>query len=69
MAAVIALIFSRFFGSGIVWVAIMGDGFMREVKNAVEETTEALAMLIFLASMLEYWIAAHSREPRRLEGV
>jgi len=48
-------IFSRLFGCKILWEAMMGDGYMRCVKNAAEEGLELLGYLLILIAGVEYF--------------
>ncbi len=46
------LVFSRLFGMGSFWHNVMGDDYVRAVKNIAEEGTELLAYcLIAFASL------------------
>ncbi|WP_300669120.1 hypothetical protein [Desulfoluna sp.] len=47
-------VFSRLFGWQVLWRAIMGDGYMRVVKNAVEEGTELLGYTLILIGAMEF---------------
>jgi hypothetical protein len=48
----VLLVFSRLFGRGSFWQAVMGDGYMRVVKNIAEEGTEIMGYgLIAIAAM------------------
>lgn len=48
---VLLIVYSRLFGAGAVWHAMLGDGYVRVAKNAAEEGTELCAyMMIFAAS-------------------
>lgn len=50
------LVFSRLFGMGSFWEAILDDGYVRVAKNVAEEGTELLAYFtIFYASALYVW--------------
>ena len=51
----IVMVFSRFFGRELLWIEIMGDGFIRSVKNAVEESVELLGYFLCLVSAFEYF--------------
>lgn len=51
VAVAILLFYSRLIGMTVVWQEIMGDAYLRIVKNAMEETSELLGYsLIFAAS-------------------
>ena len=47
-------IFSRLVGQKILWETLMGDGYMRVVKNAVEEGTELLGYALIFIGMMVY---------------
>lgn len=47
-------VFSRLIGRQVFWQAVMGDGYMRVVKNAVEESTELLGYTLILIGSLEF---------------
>lgn len=50
------MVFSRFFGRELLWLEIMGDGFMRSVKNAVEESVELFGYFLCLISGIEFFL-------------
>lgn len=53
MAIILLVVHSRLFGMGILWTTILEDGYVRTVKNAMEEGTELLAyIMIFYASQV-----------------
>lgn len=53
VAVAILLFYSRLTGMTMMWQEIMGDGYLRIVKNAMEETSELLGYsLIFAASAI-----------------
>lgn len=47
-------IFSRLLGRKVLWQAIMGEGYMRVVKNTVEESTELLGYSLILIGSIEF---------------
>ena len=49
-------IFSRLIGNEELWMAVMEDGYRRNIKNAVEESTELLGDALFLFSGVEFYI-------------
>lgn len=51
-----AFIFSRLIGNEELWMAIMEEGYRRNIKNAVEESTELLGDALFLFSGIEFTI-------------
>ena len=56
LALVLVLCWSRLFGMTGIWTAVLGDGYVRTVKNAVEETSELLGYTFVLASSLRYLV-------------
>lgn len=54
LALVVVLCYSRLFGMTGIWTAVMGDGYVRTVKNAVEETTELLGYTFVLVASMRY---------------
>ncbi len=48
------MVFSRFFGQQLLWKVIMGDGFIRSVKNAAEEGVELFGYYLCLIAAIEY---------------
>lgn len=50
------LVFSRLFGMQVLWHAILEHGYMRVVKNAVEEGSESFGYMLCLAASLGYYI-------------
>lgn len=46
MGLVLLVVFSRIFGTGRVWESMMGDNYVRTVKNAVQEGIELMAYVI-----------------------
>ncbi|NQZ92597.1 MAG: hypothetical protein HRT97_09680 [Moritella sp.] len=53
-ALVIILIFSRLFGMGELWKAILADNYIRLAKNIVEEGTELLGYSLLFFSSIGY---------------
>ncbi|ETI62201.1 hypothetical protein [Marinomonas profundimaris] len=51
------LAFSRLMGRGSFWQAVMGDSYMRVVKNIVEEGIETLGYTLILISAIELALA------------
>lgn len=51
---VIVLCYSRLFGMTSNWTAVLGDGYVRTVKNAVEETSELLGYTFVLGASVHY---------------
>jgi len=48
------LVFSRLLGRQVLWQAVMHEGYMRNVKNAVEENCELLGYTLILFGTLEF---------------
>lgn len=62
--------FSRLFGMTEIWTAVLGDGYVRTAKNAIEETGELLGYGFILAASLRYLtqrVRAQVRERRGLD--
>jgi len=55
------LIFSRVFGMGVFWHHILGEGYARLAKTAVEEGVELMAYSIWLCACVEYWVRSRVR--------
>ena len=58
-------IFSRLIGNEELWMAIMEEGYRRNVKNAVEESTELLGDALFLFSGIEFTIRYAKSSPEQ----
>lgn len=56
-----ALVFSRLFGRGDFWQAIMGDRYWRPVKNAAEEGVELFALALLTAGVVELLLVRRER--------
>ena len=54
----IVLIYSRLFGMGELWKAIMGIDFNRTVKNVVEEGSELWGYALVFWGAVKYWFAS-----------
>jgi hypothetical protein len=54
--------FSRLMGRGSFWQAVMGDTYMRLVKNIVEEGIETLGYTLILISAIELVLACRRRQ-------
>lgn len=50
----ILLVYSRLLGMGLLWQGLLGDGYLRLFKNAIEEGTELLGYVIILIASLIY---------------
>lgn len=53
IAGFATLVFSRLFGRGELWEQLMGDQYVRAVKNAAEEGVELFALGLLLAGVVE----------------
>ena len=54
----IVLIYSRLFGMGELWKAVMGIDFNRTVKNVVEEGSELWGYALVFWGAVKYWLAS-----------
>ncbi len=52
----ILVIFSRLFGKGDFWEALMGDHFFRPVKDVAEEGVELLGMVVIFIGSVEFLV-------------
>lgn len=52
---VVLLFYSRIFGMTDLWKEVMGEDYIRTVKNAVEETCELLGYSLIVAASLRYY--------------
>ena len=74
LALAVLLIYSRLLGMTGIWTTVLGDGYVRTVKNAVEETTELLGYTFVLAASVGYVsqrlraVAALRRRPHVARG-
>jgi hypothetical protein len=64
----ILLCFSRLFGMTEIWAAVLGDGYVRTAKNAIEETGELLGYSVILAASLRYLALRVRAQVRQLRG-
>lgn len=55
LAAGSTLVFSRLFGRKEFWEEIMSERFIRQVKNAAEESLELFALALFFAATVEWF--------------
>lgn len=56
LGVVILIVFSRVFGSGLIWKAIMGEDYMHEYKTIIQEGLELFAYsMIFYGCLLFYF--------------
>lgn len=61
----VVLVFSRLLGMDWLWHQVMGEGYLRVVKNVVEEGTELLGYVIILQGAWRYRCAAVSAGQHR----
>lgn len=52
------LVFSRLFGMSVVWESLMGEYYIRGVKNLAEEGVELMCYTLMLSSAIWYWLVA-----------
>jgi len=57
----VTFVYSRLFGHGEFWQAVMGDGYQRVVKNIAEEGTEMAGYCLFVIAALELVFVSLSR--------
>lgn len=50
----VILVFSRLFGMSMLWQNVLQDGYLRDVKNIVEEGTELFGYVLCLIASLNY---------------
>jgi hypothetical protein len=53
IAGFVVMVFSRLFGRGDYWKTVMDEGYLRLVKNAVEEGVELLAITLIWVAVVE----------------
>ncbi len=54
-------LFSRLIGNEELWMAIMEEGYRRNIKNAVEESVELLGDALLLFSGVEFFVRYHAK--------
>ena len=57
----VTYVFSRLYGRGEMWMALLGDAYVRDFKNAAEETTELLGYALLLFAVIELTLLARRR--------
>lgn len=58
----VIMAFSRLIGRGSFWEAVMGDAYMRVVKNIAEEGTELMGYALLLIAAVEFlWYVVSQR--------
>lgn len=50
----ILLVYSRLLGMGVLWREFLHDGYLRLLKNAIEESTELLGYIIIVIAGLRH---------------
>ncbi|WP_420599423.1 hypothetical protein [Neptuniibacter sp.] len=62
----VVLVFSRLFGRSSFWEAVMGDGYIRVVKNIAEEGTELMGYALLVIAAVEFlWQVVGQRRSER----
>lgn len=61
VAGFTTLVFSRLFGRGRFWEAVMEERYWRPVKNAAEEGVELFALALLAAGIVELLLARRKR--------
>lgn len=59
MGFIVTFFYSRLYGETYMWKAVMEDAYMRDVKNASEESIELLGYSIILFGAIEFVLWAH----------
>ncbi|MFD2190820.1 hypothetical protein [Pistricoccus aurantiacus] len=57
-------VFSRLYGRGEMWEAVLGDAYRRVFKDAAEEVTELLGYTLMLVAMIELFLLIRRRLKR-----
>ncbi|SBS28898.1 hypothetical protein MAQ5080_01241 [Marinomonas aquimarina] len=67
---VVVLAFSRMFGRTSFWQSVMGDAYVRTVKNIVEEGTELLgySIVMIAATELLFFVLAVAKERKHVQA-
>lgn len=60
-------VFSRLFGRTVFWEAVMGDRYIRVVKNLAEEGTELLGYVLILIAVAELFMELVLRKKKGLD--
>jgi len=69
LGLVILLCFSRLFGMTEIWTTVLGEGYVRTAKNAIEETGELLGYTFILAASLRYLAQRVRAQVREVRGL
>lgn len=64
----VTFLFSRLFGKGDFWKAIMEDQYFRSVKNTAEEGTEVMGDILIFISSVEYLIFKIQQKREQLKA-
>jgi len=51
----VTFVFSRLYGRGLFWESVMGEGYVRAVKNVSEESIELLGYTLILFGTIEWF--------------
>lgn len=62
--AMIVVIFSQVMGRTDHWMALLGDDYIRTMRNVAEEGSEVLGYLVVMVGAVEYVVAAYRRVAR-----
>lgn len=60
----LVIVFAQIIGQKELWMTVMGEGFMRIVKDAVEETSETIGYLLLFFGSLEAFFTHRPTEAR-----
>ncbi len=63
----ITFAYSRLMGESILWQTLMEENYVRNVKNAVEESIELLGDTIILFGAMEFFLLAEQENSRKPE--
>lgn len=64
----LVVLFAQVLGQKEIWMALMGDGYTRSVKAAVEEISEILGYLIILCGAVETFFLSGQRASSNNKG-
>ena len=65
---IITFAYSRLFGESIMWKTVMEENYIRNVKNAVEESIELLGDSIILFSAIEFFFHARAKSRKSVNS-
>ena len=61
----VVIVFSRLIGRGVFWQSVMGENYLRVVKNIAEEGTELLGYTLLLIAAIEFlWVVIKDKRAR-----